>query len=140
LKRILNDPTSGPKTKEFFLQLFAALSSKDLVKATKLTNERQQRTYGGYVTSYSIDFKKIGKGKWLSNEGPQGMCRVVRIYELEADPANGLWTLVQKNITTGNTSEQLCKSIANAERQPSEEMLSWKSPGEFELPCEYIGW
>ena len=142
LKKILNDPASGPKTKEYWRLFFAAASSKDLVKLSNLSNAKQQQTCHANVTGYSIDFKKIGKRKWLSNEGPQGMCNVVRIYELDGGTglANGLWTFVQKNITTGNTTNSMCKSISNLEKQPSEETFSWQSPDEFELPCEYIEW
>lgn len=140
-KKILNDPTLGPKTKEFWRQSFAASSAHDLVKLINLTQSKQQQTCGSQLSAYSIEFKKIGKGRWLSNEGPQGLCNIVRIYQLYQNPSSPeLWTLTQKNITTGDVSNPLCKMFANAEQQEPTEVFSWEYKHEFELPCEFIQW
>ncbi len=139
--KLLNDPTLGPKTKEFWRQFIAASSARDPVKLTNLTQSKQQRTCGSQLGTYSIEFKQIGKGRWLSNEGPQGLCKIVRIYQLDLNPsAPELWTLTQKNITTGDVSNPMCKMFANAEQQEPVEVYSWEYKHEFELPCDFIEW
>jgi hypothetical protein len=139
-KKFLNEPTLGPKTKEFRQQFVAALSAHDVVQFTNLIRSEQQRTCGSWLSTYSIEFKKLGKGRWLSNEGPQGACKIVRIYELDEVPsAPEFWTFTQKNITTGDISNPVCKMFANAEQQEPVEVFSWDKH-EFELPCDFIEW
>ncbi len=140
--QILADPTTGPKRKQLTRQLLEAVSARDFAKMTKLMQEQQQRTCGSWLDTYSLEFHKIGKGKWLSNEGPQGLCRTVTIYELDAEPSEYLlWTFTRKNITTGNASNPLCQGSASEDKNQPTIVYSWKTDHpDFELPCDFIKW
>src|SRR5262249_44108380 len=139
---ILADPTVGPKRKEFARQGLEAVSAGDFAKITSLMQKEQQRTCGGWFDTYSLEFERIGKGKWLSNEGPQGLCRTVTIYELDAEPKQHLlWTFTRKNITTGNAANPLCQGVANEDKNQPIVQYSWKADyPDFELPCDFISW
>jgi hypothetical protein len=92
------------------------------------------------MTTFAIEFTRLGKLKWLSRGEPEGLCKIARVYELEQDPSAAmLWTLTQRNIATGNTDDPICKQFAKAEEELPVEVFSWKNH-EFELPCEWVDW
>jgi hypothetical protein len=130
-----------PKLRQYLTQIMEALSAKDAVKSLELYKSMQLRTCGAFMMSFSLDFKRLGKFKWLSEGEPQGLCKIVRVYELERDPSSVvLWTLTQRNIAVGNTDVSLCKQFAKAEEELPVEVFSSKNSSEFELPCDWVDW
>jgi hypothetical protein len=141
LSATLADPSTSSRRRELNRQLLEALSSQDLAKYVKLMQAAQQRTCGSWLDTYTLVFHKIGAGKWLSNEGPQGLCRTVTIYELDAETKYGLlWTFTRKNIATGDSSNPLCQGAAAEDKNQPTIVYDWKNSSDFELPCDFIKW
>jgi hypothetical protein len=135
LEHKLFDPSIGPKTKEFLKALIAAYKEGDVVKVSKLHDEQEARTCGVFVQTFSLEFKKIGPRKWLSNPGPGGLCQIVKIYELTRAETHDLWQMTETRVTAGFT-EGMCKDVPQALYKPT--VWSWNNPQVYELSCEFM--
>ncbi|MGQ0811229.1 MAG: hypothetical protein ACT4OO_08390 [Nitrospiraceae bacterium] len=133
----IDEATTGTKTKAFLREMLAAYSSGDPIRFITLMDDKQKRTCGTFTQTFSLDFTRIGIRKWLSDPGPSGLCRMMKVYELTGEgDLSLLWTLTETRVTAGDTESPLCKGVKEELNQPI--VWSWKSPGEFELPCDFI--
>jgi hypothetical protein len=106
-------------------------------------NSLNGRTCSISVETFTLDFKRIGKGKWLNNPGPQGLCNVVSTYELD-DTSSGMPRTVKNTvISVGGTKagekefpEGICKAI----REDTKEPMAWSLTNldQFEPQCDFI--
>lgn len=145
-KRML-DPQIGPKTRKYSQQMVEACSAKDPRVFLDNLSSVTKRTCGLLVEPFSLDFKKIGKGQWLSNPGPQGVCSVVKTYVLKRDERYdlagvlGMWTLTETIVARG-TESPLCKPPLDSEKKRELNkpfVWSWNNYNAFEIPaCDFI--
>jgi len=130
LEKMLLDPSMGPKTKEFFKSWIAAYKIGDFVKVAKLLDEKESRTCDVFVQTFSLEFNKIGRRKWLSNPSPGGQCQIVKIYELTEDETHDLWQMTETRVTAGST-EGNCQSAKKGLNRTL--IRSWKKPQKSEI-------
>jgi hypothetical protein len=102
------------------------------VMMAQQTGEQNECT----VTSraFAIDFVKVDDRKWVSNNGPEGVCGVVSVFTMESDAKHSnLWTYTE-HYTYTNRNSGLCKGL------PSEEstVYSWKAAKPVRLKCEEL--
>jgi hypothetical protein len=136
----LKDPASGPKTKDLMKRMGFSWSAKDIASFEQLSNSRTSRTCHSYFATFSINFKRLSKYKWLSKVQPEGPCKVVRVYELAQDPSDHTsWTFTQRNIAVG-TTVGLCSAFAEGESEAPVEVFSSKNNHWLELPCDWLDW
>lgn len=134
LKKKIEDPAVGPKEKLWLQKALSAYQAKDINQLMETIHAREARTCSTFTQTFSLDFQKIGKGKWLSNPGPGGLCQIVKIYELEGE--GGLWTLTETRVTAGETKGPLCEGITDELGKPT--VWTWRNPKDWELPCDFI--
>ena len=135
--RVIDDPSTGPKTKQVLTRESDALVGSDLLAQWDSMTNAEQRTCKLHVQPFLLTFKRIGRKTWLSNNGPEGLCNVVTTYQLEGDAGYDLWTMTQNNVAVGNADLSLCK---NVEKGGPPLVFSWKrgSPLGLELPCDFM--
>jgi hypothetical protein len=116
----LNQAICGCNTKECFAS----------VRLEQQTHEQNECTFSS--SNFSADFVKLSDRKWVSNNGPEGICGVVSILTIEHEPnyAN-LWTYSQQHIYTNGSADDLCKLAHN-----STSTYSWNSEKNVRLKCE----
>jgi hypothetical protein len=96
------------------------------------THEQNECTV--YDAVFSADFVKVAENKWVSNNGPEGICGVVSVFTIEHEPTSiSLWTYTE-HYTYTNTSDGLCKGLPNSETST----YSWKSGRNVRLKCEEL--
>jgi hypothetical protein len=94
------------------------------------THEQNECTV--YNTLFSADFVRVGDRKWVSNNGPEGICGVVSVFTIEHEATStSLWTYTELYTYTNNSSG-LCKGLPNSETST----YSWKSGSNVRLKCE----
>jgi len=80
---------------------------------------------------YELTFRKQTATRWVSNEGPAGLCGVLNIATLQ-DDGGVRWTKeTRKILTTRNTSD-VCSTLDD---RP--EVLSWQRLRR-PLPCKFV--
>jgi hypothetical protein len=144
-ERKMLDPQIGPKTRKYSQEMVEACSAKDPQVFLDSLSRVTKRTCGLLVEPFSLDFKKTGKGQWLSNPGPQGVCNVVRTYVLRRDEKNdfagSLWTITETMVARGVESP-LCKPPFDSDKNQELNkpfVWSWNNYNAFELPsCDFI--
>lgn len=88
-------------------------------------------TFGPTTTS----FKKIAPNRWVSNEGPTGLCNSVIVTTLEKEPSySSLWTYTQTRAYADQNND-LCRGLEV--NKPL--IYTWKASKQIELKCEFIG-
>ena len=111
IQRRIENPLTGPKTKDFLRQLLD-LPTDEFAAASVMLNH-DSRTCHVVVQTFDLSFTNIGPGKWLSNPGPTGLCKVMKVQELTAEPNyDVLWTLTETTVAVGNTDPPLCSALA----------------------------
>ena len=89
-----------------------------------------------YTNRYESTFTKQNTRRWVSNEGPQGVCGVVTVTTLEqdeSDPTSGLlWTMNTQKIVTNKSADTVCKQL---DERP--ETLTWRD-SRRPLPCKFV--
>jgi hypothetical protein len=94
------------------------------------THEQNECTVSSTV--FSADFVKVGERKWVSNNGPEGICGVVSVFTIEHEPtATDLWTYTEQYIYTNNTADWICKLAHN-----ETSTYSWQSGNTVRLKCD----
>ena len=84
---------------------------------------------------YDVTFQKIEPNKWISNEGPTGVCQTVHITILENEEANPtFWTYKSKKSYL-NKKNTFC---AGMEDQHEFEIYSWQYLSPLPMGCKYI--
>ncbi len=134
LKEKLKDSSIGPKTKLWLQHMISAFESKSPRNVIEASLSKDARTCSTFTQTFSLDFQKIGKGKWLSNPGPGGLCQIVKLYELQGDGL--LWTMTETRVTAGETEGPICEGVTDEIGKPT--VWTWKNPNEWELPCDFI--
>jgi hypothetical protein len=87
-----------------------------------------------HSTVFAADFVKVGDRKWVSNNGPEGICGVVSVFTIEHEAASTvLWTYTEQYTYTNN-SEGLCKGLPSR----TTSTYSWKSGRNVRLKCEEL--
>jgi len=129
----LNGPLAGPKTRAYYRQFFA---ENDFAKQIKLDAEKALRTCQGLLSTFSVKFKKLEKGRWLSGEVQSvDVCQPVIVYELTRKEGF-LWSLKETVISIGNSPS--CKAIADEKPLPAKFYTSLVV--ESEPQCDFISW
>jgi hypothetical protein len=86
--------------------------------------------------SYTLKFKKVGGRRWVSNNGPEGICGVVSVQTLEHEEKyENVWTYTESSVV-GNTEPELCKSLASQWQKP--EIFSWKIGSALSPQCSTL--
>jgi hypothetical protein len=145
LQKQMREVSMGPKIKGDYQTLINACLSKDFKTWFDNVNTQNSRTCGIWVETFTLDFKRIGKGKWLTGSEPQGLCNVVSIWEMEVSGIIGFVVDTVKNtvLTVGGTKGGVpefppgaCKAI----REEAKEPTVWRAANEnrFEPTCDFI--
>jgi hypothetical protein len=94
----------------------------------------EMRTCEVWTTGWENAFTRQSDLRWVSNEGPSGICGVVEITTLEQEKANSpLWTMETRKIVTNKNADQtLCKI---PDETPAK--YTWRDSTR-KLPCEFI--
>lgn len=131
----LSDLSTGPKTRDFWKSFIAAYKAGDASKIDNLLNEKKAHTCRVSTQTFSLEFKKLGPHKWVSNPSPSGPCQIVKIYELTENETHDLWEMTEIRVTAGFTDGN-CKDVHKELQKPV--VWSWKNPSEYELSCDFM--
>ena len=102
------------------------------VMLVQQTHEQNECTIHSAV--FQVDFVKVADNKWVSNNGPEGICGVVSVFTIEHEPTSTLlWTYTEQYTYTNNGTG-LCKGLPNSETST----YSWKSGTNIRLKCEEL--
>jgi len=145
LQKQMREIPMGPKMKGDYQTLINACLSKDFKTLFDNVNTQNSRTCGIWVDTFALDFKRTGKGKWLTGSEPQGLCNVVSIWEMEVSEILGFVVDTVKNtvLTVSGAKSGVpefppgvCKSI----REEAKEPTVWRAANEnrFEPTCDFI--
>lgn len=85
-----------------------------------------------YSYTFDVDFIKTDENKWVSNEGPLGLCRVINVYTIERNKDNVLWTYTHSVVDVGSLQKE-CKKI-----QPKTKIYSSDIQISYPLQCDRI--
>jgi hypothetical protein len=107
--------------------------TKECVTSVMLEQQTHEQDKCTAATSvFSADFVKVSDRKWVSNNGPEGICGVVSVFILEREPNyDNLWTYTEKYIYTNNNADRICKLAHD-----STSMYSWNAGKTVRLKCE----
>jgi hypothetical protein len=146
LQKLVQEIQIGPKMKAHYQTMINGCRSKDFKTLIDQINTENNRTCGIRVDTFTLDFKRIGKGKWLNNPGPQGLCNVVSVYELEISAGSSFATTLKNTVLTvgGPPSgvpflegfDGACKAIREDNKVP----MVWSETNNdvFEPTCDFI--
>lgn len=96
------------------------------------THEQEECTIGSSV--FSPDFVKVSDHKWVSNNGPEGICGVVSVLTIEHEATDAtLWTYTEQYSYTKNNADRVCKLAHN-----TTSTFSWKSGKTVRLKCDEL--
>jgi hypothetical protein len=97
-------------------------------------SERNECRVNGFT--YSLKFQKVGARRWVSNNGPEGICAVVSVETLEHEEkyAN-VWTYTESSVV-GNTEPEFCKTLASQWQKP--ETFSWRTGSGLSTQCTSV--
>jgi hypothetical protein len=133
---LLNDPSTGPKLRAYYLQRFAA--EHDFAEEMKVEVNKSLRTCQGILKTFSAKFKQLGKGRWLSEEIQSlDFCRAVIVFELTSK--DGIfWSLKESFISVKDSPA--CKASADETGSLAAKLYSNQNVDEFEPQCDFISW
>ena len=84
-----------------------------------------------YNSVMPVDFVRVNDRKWVSNNGPEGLCGVVDLFTIEHESDSPvLWTYTSHYSYTNN-AQGLCKGLKD-----EDSTYSWKAPSAVRLQCE----
>jgi hypothetical protein len=84
-----------------------------------------------YNSVIPVDFVKVNDRKWVSNNGPEGICGVVDVFTIEHEPNDPiLWTYTSHYSYTNNT-QGLCKGLKD-----EDSIYAWRLPKAVRLQCD----
>jgi len=141
-EKVRSDPSISPKVRRNFDEMLAAAEAHDVERWAHAAVESDRHTCHLWTSNYQLKFHRVGPRKWVTDAEPEGLCRIVNVWEMTADDEHaGLLTLVQHTVAVGNPGGGvmgLCpKSVKEAE-DPTP--LSWSGKKQFEPqpPCDFI--
>lgn len=114
------------------MKQFCSCQSKECVVNATLEQQNEDRDKCTIRSnSFSAGFTKVTDRKWVSNNGPEGICAVVSLYTIEHEANyDSLWTYSAKFVHT-NKEPPSCNRLPE-----SSYVYSWKSPTAVRLHCE----
>lgn len=132
---------SGPYKADFakksladFKRLCSCKDKACIVKAMLAQQDQERRTCRVTSQTFEADFQKTGTRKWVSNNGPEGLCDLVTVMVIEHEPdATVLWTFTRTR-ASGNTDAAPCKRFEI--NKPY--VFSWRAPEQALMGCEVI--
>jgi hypothetical protein len=125
----LAKPELGPRRRAFLSSMVAACSQQDPLAVARQIAEHDKRTCSLWVASFTLPFKKAGRGRWVfRQEEPSLLSDELKLYELVG--AGYKWELIETRIPKRGTEPTA--------RQPAKTIWSWKYDEEYELPCDFI--
>ena len=89
-----------------------------------------RQTCGITTLNYEQTFQRLNALRWVSNEGPTGLCGVVTVTTLQED--SGYWTMDNRKIVTHKTASPICDIFD--ERPETLSGQNTRRP----LPCTFI--
>jgi len=89
------------------------------------------RTCDIQVNDFKLEFKKIGKDRYVTDARPHGICSVVNIVVLERDVKSKLWKFTQTRVSAESTPN--CKFLELNKPSTFLENYSVEFPG-----CDFI--
>lgn len=134
LEKQMRNSNNGPKRMKRLQRMSEACSKNNPDAILKAIATWNNRTCSLWVDQFTLEFKKIGKGRWLyTQERPGGFSKIVKIYELECD-RSVLCNLIETRVPMEGTTKQEGKV------EPKRTAWSWKNYKEYELPsqCDFI--
>ena len=90
-----------------------------------------------FTNRYSATFKRQDERRWVSTQGPDGVCGVVAVTTLEHttdSPTTGVWAakMDTQKIITNKSASPICNAFTT-----DPEKLDWKYPRRA-LPCKFV--
>lgn len=134
----LKSAKKGSPKEAYLNDVKLACLEKDLaVKAQKMSISNIISEKGKCRVSHNefeMEFKKMGKHKWVSDSSPKGVCDISTVATLESK--NGYaWKYTQVRMGVGNDSLEFCKMYEIG--KPI--IYSWDAESEFSLDgCKSI--
>jgi hypothetical protein len=143
LQKRMQEIQMGPKMKARYQTMINACLSKDLKTLIDDMNTENSRTCSIWVETFTLDFKRIGKGKWLTGSEPQSLCNVVSIYELDDVRYGSALTVKNTVVTVGGPPSGVAefpKGICEAIREDTKEPMVWRLTNNdvIEPTCDFI--
>jgi len=117
------------------MKAMCACATKQCITSVMLeqqTHEQDECT--AYSIVFAADFVRVNDRKWVSNNGPEGICGVVSLITIERETnyAN-LWTYTEQNTYMHSNADEICKLAHNEVTT-----YSWKSGKTVRLKCEEL--
>jgi hypothetical protein len=129
----------GSRRKQLFADLLKACSHgvNDVPsRLWRALSQIEQSTCRAWVDHFSLDFRKIGSGKWLYTQQQPSLAGTLKVYELTAENGYPLWTLTETRVTVGHKEGEAVNPFT--ERK----VWSWKNWNSYEIPgeCRFISY
>ncbi|RLU00982.1 hypothetical protein [Ketobacter sp.] len=109
---------------------------QDIYRMAEYTKRIESRTCK--MTEFDLgdfNFKKVHDNKWVSNNGPVGLCSAIVVMVLERHSQHSyLWSYSQSKQYT-DLSTDMCKEL-NRVNEP--QTFSWNAPKPFPMKCDFI--
>jgi hypothetical protein len=120
-------------------RLYARAVQKNASYQPSLAEQaREQNLCTVHSTVFPVDFVKVSGRKWVSNNGPEGICGAVSVFTLEHEPDNGyMWNYTEQYIYTNKTGGLfgVCEKL----KDEAAKLYSWR--GQFtpvQLNCQEL--
>jgi hypothetical protein len=111
--------------------LCACATKECFDKAILEQQSHEQNECTIYSSVIPVDFVKVNDRKWVSNNGPEGICGVLDVFTIEHEETYPtLWTYTSHYSYTNN-KDGLCKAMKDEDYT-----YSWKGPHSLRLQCE----
>ena len=140
MEKLRADPDFGPKARRIWEEMTAALEAKDLARWAHASMEQDRHTCHIMTSQSYLRFHRVGPRKWITDAEPEGLCRIVNVWEMTADDKDGaLLTIVVSTVSIGNPGGLLCpSSIKDVEDRTPLSTMSGKKQYEPQPSCDFI--
>jgi hypothetical protein len=114
------------------LKAVCSCATKECITAAMLRQQMgEQNECTIYNGVFPAEFLRVNDRKWVSNNGPEGLCGVVSIFTIEHEPTSAiLWTYTS-HITYTNNTQGFCKGLKDENAT-----FSWQSGSSIRPACE----
>jgi hypothetical protein len=110
--------------------LCACTTKECFASATLERQAYEQDECTVYGTVFPADFVKVSDRKWVSNNGPEGMCGVVSVFTIEHEKdSDVLWTYTE-HFTYTNNRAGLCEHLKD-----NSATYAWNMGSSIRLRC-----
>jgi hypothetical protein len=135
LEPLLSNPKIGPRAKAYIRRMIE--SKNDFKAVARMSIERERHTCTLVAHNYRLDFKKIGEGKWVSNPGPTGWCKIVQVYTIER-LGKFDWKYTGQVVARGGPKENPFCDWADEKEAKEVDVFRSDNVQLFEPSCEFI--